>query len=344
MSLKHMTVGSKIYLLVTIFVAAFVSYGVWSWRTLSIAKVNGPYYQNIVQGKDLIADILPPPNYIIESYLMALHIANETEDGVSASQMRAYVDRCKQLKTEYDQRHEFWLSDLTEGDIKRAKSVDSYEPAIAFYRTLESDFFPACLAGDADRANQLARGPLRESYETHRAAIDRVVELAVAKATQDEADVAAVVSSRMFWSIGISLGVLGSIAAFGWFIARETVSPLRGSADRLRYLSTHDLTEVSQQLRNDAESTRDQATMASGAAEQVSANAQSLATAVEQFEISIKEIAGNASNAATVARNAVDATDQTNATITRLGDSSAEIGNVIKVINSIAEQTNLLAL
>ncbi|MCA9135911.1 MAG: hypothetical protein KDB00_04110 [Planctomycetales bacterium] len=135
-----------------------------------------------------------------------------------------------------------------------------------------------------------------------------------------------------------------AIAGFGAYVARETINPLRRSAADLRHLSTHDLTEVSRRLRRDAESTSDQATMASSAAEQVSANAQSLATAVGQFEESIKEISANASNAASVARNAVCATEQTNRTITRLGESSVEIGNVIKVINSIAEQTNLLAL
>jgi methyl-accepting chemotaxis protein len=36
--------------------------------------------------------------------------------------------------------------------------------------------------------------------------------------------------------------------------------------------------------------------------------------------------------------------EQTNATMSRLGASSVEIGNVVKVITSIAEQTNLLAL
>jgi uncharacterized protein YoxC len=36
--------------------------------------------------------------------------------------------------------------------------------------------------------------------------------------------------------------------------------------------------------------------------------------------------------------------EKTNRTVARLGESSAEIGQVIKVINSIAEQTNLLAL
>jgi methyl-accepting chemotaxis protein len=97
-------------------------------------------------------------------------------------------------------------------------------------------------------------------------------------------------------------------------------------------------------MQQNAASTSDQATMASGAAEEVSANSHSLANAVVQFEESIREIASNASHAASVARNAVEVAAQTNTTITRLGESSAEIGSVIKVINSIAEQTNLLAL
>ena len=36
--------------------------------------------------------------------------------------------------------------------------------------------------------------------------------------------------------------------------------------------------------------------------------------------------------------------ESTNHTVAKLGESSAEIGNVVKVITSIAEQTNLLAL
>jgi methyl-accepting chemotaxis protein len=40
----------------------------------------------------------------------------------------------------------------------------------------------------------------------------------------------------------------------------------------------------------------------------------------------------------------VELATSTNTTISKLGESSAEIGNVVKVITSIAEQTNLLAL
>jgi methyl-accepting chemotaxis protein len=59
---------------------------------------------------------------------------------------------------------------------------------------------------------------------------------------------------------------------------------------------------------------------------------------------SIREIAGNANEAARVAQQAVKVADVTNQTISKLGESSCEIGKVIKVITSIAEQTNLLAL
>ena len=298
----------------------------------------------IVQGKELIADILPPPNYIIESYLMALHMANEVDEGVDAATIQANVDRCGQLKAEFDDRHAFWIKDLPEGEMKQIKTVGCFDPAIDFYRLLNDEFIPACLKGDKETAQKLARGPLRKHYEIHRESIDKVVAMATERAASDEAEVAGIVTSRVRWSIAGLVGAFGVIGGFGWYVARETVNPLRKSATRLQHLSTHDLTDVSQQMRDNAESTANQATKASSSAEQVNSNAQSLATAVEQFEESIREIAGNASNAASVARNAVEAADQTNSTITRLGESSAEIGNVIKVINSSAEQTNLLAL
>jgi methyl-accepting chemotaxis protein len=59
---------------------------------------------------------------------------------------------------------------------------------------------------------------------------------------------------------------------------------------------------------------------------------------------SIREISANSSEAARVANEAVDAAAATTITIGKLGDSSSEIGNVVKVITAIAEQTNLLAL
>jgi chemotaxis signal transduction protein len=82
----------------------------------------------------------------------------------------------------------------------------------------------------------------------------------------------------------------------------------------------------------------------SAASEQVSTNVSSVASASQQMQASIREIAKNANESARVAKNAVSVAHTTNETVKKLGESSQEIGNVIKVITSIAQQTNLLAL
>jgi methyl-accepting chemotaxis protein len=100
----------------------------------------------------------------------------------------------------------------------------------------------------------------------------------------------------------------------------------------------------SQNMGAAAEETSAQAGTVSAAADLVNSNTQSVATGIEQMNVSIKEIAKNAAEAATVAHSAVRMAETTNDTITKLGVSSSEIGNVVKVITSIAQQTNLLAL
>jgi methyl-accepting chemotaxis protein len=87
-----------------------------------------------------------------------------------------------------------------------------------------------------------------------------------------------------------------------------------------------------------------QAGVVAAAAEQVSRNVQTVAAGAEQMGASIREIAQNAAQAAKVAGEATRAAGTTNDQVARLGESSVQIGNVVKVITSIAEQTNLLAL
>ena len=117
-----------------------------------------------------------------------------------------------------------------------------------------------------------------------------------------------------------------------------------GSDARILTDASEELSTSSQQLGTTSQQTTTQAAAVSAAAEEVSQNVQTVSTATEQMSASIKEISKNASEAAEVASSAARLAGTTNATMTKLSESSAEIGNVIKVITSIAEQTNLLAL
>lgn len=108
--------------------------------------------------------------------------------------------------------------------------------------------------------------------------------------------------------------------------------------------SAEELNRVSQQMSSSADETAAQANVVSAASEQVSRNIQTVATGADEMSASIKEIAKNTAEATKVAMSAVRTAEATNETIGKLGQSSAEIGQVIKVITSIAQQTNLLAL
>jgi methyl-accepting chemotaxis protein len=104
------------------------------------------------------------------------------------------------------------------------------------------------------------------------------------------------------------------------------------------------LSSIGEKMMKTAEETARQAGSASDASEEVSRNVQTLAAGTEEMSASIREIARNASDAARVAGSAVTVATSTNAMVVKLGESSAQIGKVIKVITSIAQQTNLLAL
>jgi methyl-accepting chemotaxis protein len=124
---------------------------------------------------------------------------------------------------------------------------------------------------------------------------------------------------------------------------KKMIVSIRANAMQVASAS-EELNSTSQQITANSEETSAQADVVSKAAQTVSQNLQTVATGAEEMGASIKEIAKNATEAARVATGAVRVAETTTATVSKLGDSSTEIGQVIKVITSIAQQTNLLAL
>jgi methyl-accepting chemotaxis protein len=128
--------------------------------------------------------------------------------------------------------------------------------------------------------------------------------------------------------------------------ARRQAGLVNGIAENTQSLASasEELSSVSQLLSANAEETTAQANVVSSAAEQVSANAQTMATGVVNLSASVREIASSAKEAAAMAKRSVQSVTGANECINKLGQSSVEIGEVVKVITQIAEQTNLLAL
>jgi methyl-accepting chemotaxis protein len=124
---------------------------------------------------------------------------------------------------------------------------------------------------------------------------------------------------------------------------REVVGNIAESS-RVLSASSEELLSVSASVSSSSEESSAQAQVVSAAAEEISRAISTVAAGGDQMGSAIREIAGSASQATEVAGRAATTAHQANATIAQLGESSEEIGKVVRMITSIAEQTNLLAL
>jgi len=170
--LSGMTLMQRLLTLVVVCVAGLTSYAAWSIKTLSEIQVNGPLYQRIVLGKDLIADVLPPPAYILESYLTVLQLSRAEY----AAELPPLIADLRRLKEEYDQRHAFWSVQALDTQTASLLLSQAHIHALEFFAIALQEFVPAVQLRKVDAtAASLAR--MKESYIKHRKAIDRVVRL-----------------------------------------------------------------------------------------------------------------------------------------------------------------------
>lgn len=108
--------------------------------------------------------------------------------------------------------------------------------------------------------------------------------------------------------------------------------------------SATEMQASSKSMAATTEETSRQAQVVAAASEEATKNVETVSSAAEELSASISEIANHVQEASRMTSQAVEEADRTNVTINDLGESSNEIGQVVKVITSIAQQTNLLAL
>ena len=157
--------------------------------------IGGVYYQKLVNMKDIISDILPPPAYIIESYLVTLQILDEADKGNKAKveELIAYGKKLSEGRSDkgnpfpgYFERIDAWVKELNDKNPEYKKMKDlitksSVLHAKKFFEIRDKKFVPAVNAGKLADAAKILRTELRPAYEAHRKQID----LLISAATKD---------------------------------------------------------------------------------------------------------------------------------------------------------------
>ncbi len=179
----QLTIKMRFAVILGTLIIGFSLFGIATFKAMTTLNINGPIYQRIAQGKDVIADVLPPPEYIIESYMVALQLTVVTD--FYDMKTVALVSRFRKLKAAYDDRHKFWLTQPLDQKLHELLLDSSYQPAQAFYAEAEQKFLPAILAGDRDGALASFQ-EMRRYYDQHRIVVDEMLRYTTARNAEDE--------------------------------------------------------------------------------------------------------------------------------------------------------------
>src|SRR4051812_10648658 len=105
--------------------------GVTAYSNIEQIRIGGPIQTRNQQASDLIADILPPPEYVIEAYLEAtlLH--------AHPAEYASHAERLAKLKADYELRHAYWLASDFDAAIRDKVTQGSHAEADAFWKEVD---------------------------------------------------------------------------------------------------------------------------------------------------------------------------------------------------------------
>ena len=201
---------------------------------LSRLKVGGPLYDKIKLGNDLVADILPPPEYVIEAYLEVTLALNEP------AAVAAHRDRLVQLKKDYDERRDYWTKSGLEPALKTLLVERSDADVRKFWTAVERDFLPALAAGNQAAAAR-SYADITRAYTAHRAVIDDIVKRTNDDnaATETEATASVTAFSIALWSVSALVVLMVGAGVLG--VGIGVVRPITAMTEVMRRLAEGDL-------------------------------------------------------------------------------------------------------
>jgi two-component system cell cycle sensor histidine kinase/response regulator CckA len=239
MAIRDLSTRTKMLLLVGLFTACLADFAAVVVSSVRPRLEESPY-KEIVATKDLIADVLPPPMYAVEPYLLLLQMST-TDDRARIAELH---ERFRSARRELLARNQYWQTQLPKNRQLETLSASVLSSAQAFFTLAERDYLPAVTARDHARQAKLLAGPLRAAFDTHRARVDAIVRVLRSLAKAQVASVASGVSRlRLHLALlGCLLLLVGGL--FAWLLTQQRIDErdrmlrkLRESEDRVRNLA-----------------------------------------------------------------------------------------------------------
>ena len=233
---------SRFALIGIIVVLGFVALFVVGHINITKVMVNGPIYQQLARDKDLIADILPPSQFIVQPYLVVCQM-----NGAKTPEALKYLNTAlENLEKQYQDGHAAWAQKMSlnalgnAGVVARELLQDSYRPAESFFQIIHGDWKAAIDRGDQAMALAITMDQLNPLYEAHRSSILKAVAAAEAEVAQHETEARETVDQGRVLGIIVAAVVLSLVAIIGTVILKGVLQALAAVTNRMQSMAEAD--------------------------------------------------------------------------------------------------------
>ena len=241
MSIRELGFRGRFLLLGGVALLGFVLLFVIASNVLDRVMVTGEIYDHVIEDKDLIADVLPPRLYLVESFLLCHRIVGEEDDAVRDEMIALLLESMDR----YAERRAHWVATLPEGALKAqllSRGEEGEAPVQALLRVIKEDFLPAARGGAmaGPEAGDILHQELEPLFRAHRKHVLETVRLANDQVHQDEAQARADVRSGRRTMVVVALVVFGLTLLLGLWIVSSVLRPINKLRTQMSELASGD--------------------------------------------------------------------------------------------------------
>ncbi|MET4663594.1 methyl-accepting chemotaxis protein [Sphingomonas sp. PvP056] len=209
---KRLQLGSGLIAMIVLLAIAIAAY------SINLVRIGGPVAERIQSASDYVADILPPPAYVLEPFLEATLLVDHPE------QVEQRAAHLAALRKAYDERQAYWKTGNISPELAAALTQDADVPAQRFWQQV-ARLETAARKGDT-AAMRDSYAAIASAYAEHRTQIDRAVTLATdyqANLKQDAHRSLTTASSAL---LVLALTILALAIGAGVYLTRKVMAPL----------------------------------------------------------------------------------------------------------------------
>jgi methyl-accepting chemotaxis protein len=343
--INHLTVKTKIGLLVVVFLLALIGNGIYASMVRQKVQLDGPLTQKVIIEKDVYADA-SPPTLFLRGYHLTLYQMQDAQDAASLEKLNADRQRLQGL---FNRSYEEWNQKLPVGPLKTALQL-VYETGTAYLGAVERDYVPVRRAGQLPEARAMLAQRINPLYDQHAEAIQKFLNVAEQRNSETLSDVQKINAQESVVSITVVSVTTLILLILAVFLTHsitgaleKTVGTLAGTSAELaatvqqqeqtsltQFAAVHETTTTMDELEASFRQTADLVKFGAETARQSQEAAQSGVVAVnrtisgmESMRVRVDDIASH---------------------ILSLSQLTGQIGTITGLVGDLSSQTNMLAL